>query len=100
MLTNFFAWLMIGGIEQHISSRNYFQGFNMNCTNKNSVMDLITVIVKKYIWDCKQRFTVPNLDSLKIVFLSEYSHLMRDSQKVRNFTHKSKIFENHIEIRF
>jgi len=100
MLTNFFAWLMIDGIEQHLSSRNYFQGFNMNCTNKNMVMDLITVIAKKYIWDCKQRFTVPNLDSLKIVFLSEYSHLMRDSQKVRKFTHKSKIFDNHNEIRF
>jgi len=100
MLVNFFEWLRIRDFDQQISPRNYFQGFNMNCENKNRVMDLITVIVKKYIWDCKQRFTVPNLDSLKLIFVSEYSHLMRDSQKVRKFTHKSKIFENHIEIRF
>jgi len=100
MLIDFFSWLSITGVNHHISPRDFFQGFELNCVNKNRVLDLITIIVKKYIWDCKVRFTVPRLDHLKNTFLAEYSHLMRDNRTVREFTQKSRIFNNHLEIRF
>jgi hypothetical protein len=28
-------------------------------------------LVKKYLWDCKQRFSLPNLDNAKVLLLEE-----------------------------
>jgi len=100
ILVPFFTWIFNSNNVRYISRQEYFQGFSTDCSNKNKVLDLVLIIFKKYIWDCKLRFTLPNLAGLKNHFISVYTNICSISRKVRDFTDKSAIFENNAEIRF
>jgi len=98
-LTDFFRWLFNDG-ETSLNKREFFTGTNYENVNKNKVLDLILILVKKTIWDCKLRFCVPNFHILKNYFLEEYGKLYKNSAVVRNFTLKSDFFLNREDIRF
>jgi len=49
LLDTFFTWIFNTGTAYHISSRSFFQGFEFECHNKNKVLDLVLILVKKYI---------------------------------------------------
>jgi hypothetical protein len=51
--------------------QNYFGTFNMESTAKNVILQLVCALIKKYIWDCKLRFSLPNLDCGKDFLKSE-----------------------------
>ena len=96
----FFTWIFNSNNVRYISRQEYFQGFSTDCSNKNKVLELVLIIFKKYIWDCKLRFTIPHLAGIKSHFISVYKNIFSISRKVRDFTDKSAIFENNAEIRF
>jgi len=100
VLEQFYGWLINEGTPLQISRKEYFQGFDHDCNSKKIVMDLCNIIVKKYIWDCKLRFTLPEFSSLKSTFISEYSLIYNGNRSVRTQTQKSNIFTGNIEIRF
>ena len=93
VLTPFYSWILRTPTE--LRSVDFFVGFCYECKNKNLVMDLINIITKKYIWDCKLRFAVPNLEGLKVMFTNSYSFVYKNYRTVRDFTDKSDIFVNH-----
>ena len=97
---DFFTWLLNSNTHIHVSAREFFVGFNFDNTHKNAVLDVILVLLKKTIWDCKLRFIVPTGAMLKESFFEEYKKLFRNSSKVREITRRSDIFLNHPEIRF
>jgi len=99
-LIEFFTWLFNSNAQITISRTEYFVGFSYENVSKNQVLDLILVLVKKSIWDCKQRFCVPTGNILKTSFLEEYGKLFKNSGKVREITRKSDIFLNNDNIRF
>jgi hypothetical protein len=99
VLLLFYKWLLSDdGYE--LGRRDFFQGFDMNCPKKNLTLDYVGVIIKKYIWDCKLRFTIPNLQNMKSNFLDSYSTIYKISSKIRDTTNKSGIFTRHDNIHF
>jgi hypothetical protein len=98
VLLPFYSWILRTPVELGI--KDFFVGFSFECSNKNLVMDLINIITKKYIWDCKLRFNIPNIDDLKAMFIKNYSFWYKNYQKIRDYTDKSDIFVNHNEIHF
>jgi hypothetical protein len=51
-------------------------------------MFLLSMLVKKYIWDCKQRFTLPNMENAKSFIREEVKIMCCCSKKAK------KIFLN------
>jgi len=100
LLAGYFGWLFNMPGNRNISAKEFFQGFDFECKNKQFVLDICNIIVKKFIWDCKLRFNIPTLANLKHCFMSEYSKLYRNIRTVRESTNKSHFFEIHREIRF
>jgi len=85
---------------RNLSAKEFFQGFDFECNNKKFVLDICNILAKKYIWDCKLRFSIPSLINLKNNFMSDFSNLYKNSRLVRESTNKSHFFENHREIHF
>jgi hypothetical protein len=69
-----FSWVL--GEPINISRQEFFVHFNRPDHRKNEALFLISALVKKYIWDCKQRYTLPNLNHAKI-FLREEIKIIR-----------------------
>ena len=67
---------------------------------KNKILDITCAIVKKYIWDCKLRFTVPNFANLKEIFMDFLGTTYKNVGKFRELLNKTDLFHNHQEIRF
>ena len=88
----FFTWIFNSENVRYISRLEYFQGFNTECRNTNKVLELVLIIFKKYIWDCKLRFTSPHINGIKTYFISTYKNIYSISRKVREFTDKSAFF--------
>ena len=99
-LREFFGWIFGSQLPYDIGLREFFIGFNFDNVNKSKVLDLILILVKKIIWDCKLRFTVPDSELLKKCFLEEYKKIHNASGYVRSVTAKSDIFLNRADIRF
>jgi len=95
----FYSWLLSDN-NRIVSPREFLQGFDTNCTKKNFVLDLVNIVVKKYVWDCKLRFSIPNLHDLKSNFMDTYTNFYKMSSKVRHFTNNSGTFTGHAQIRF
>ncbi len=67
-LIEFFTWLFNSNAQITISRTEYFVGFSYENVAKNQVLDLVLVLVKKTIWDCKLRFCVPTGNILNFSF--------------------------------
>jgi len=98
VLIPFYRWVLRN--HDWLRTNDYFIGFNFTCNNKIKVLDLINILTKKYIWDCKLRYNVPNLDELKVQTINSYRFAYKNYRAVREFTDKSEIFLQHNEIRF
>jgi len=97
-LRGFFAWVFNDGTG--FGYREFFTGFQFENVNKNKALDITINIVKKVIWDCKLRYSVPTLDILKNTFLWEIRLLYKNSKTVREIIRKSDLFLNHRDIHF
>jgi hypothetical protein len=64
-----FSWFL--GERANISRQEFFVTFNRTDHRKNEPLFIFAVLVKKYIWDCKQRFSLPNLENAKVLLLEE-----------------------------
>jgi len=99
LLTDFYTWIFSTDHPRYISKFEFFVGFNFECNYKNTVLHLINILVKKYIWDCKLRFTIPVVADLKLLVSREIEHIYRLNSKMRIALTRSNLFVNH-EIHF
>ena len=96
-IQQFFHWIRADII---VGSRNYFTGFDNPNIHANKLLYIVTSILKKCIWDCKLRFTVPTIEILKQNFLVEINKLYSTSSFIRDLITKSALFANHNDIHF
>ena len=68
---------------RRISRQNFFGTFNWESNYKNIIMQLVCALIKKYIWDCKFRFTLPNLDCGKEFLKIDLDRIICQSAKMR-----------------
>jgi hypothetical protein len=67
-----------GNVNFVFSRREYFSTFERRDASYalNQALTIVTKIIIKYIWDCKTRFSIPNvgdcLDSIKEKFQLQY----------------------------
>ena len=77
-VTNFindvFSWILREPTV--ILRQEFFVTFNRQEHRKNEALRLISYLVKKFIWDSKQRFSLPNLARCK-TFISEEVKIMK-----------------------
>jgi hypothetical protein len=66
-----------------ISRHNFFGTFNMESNCKNILMQVVCALFKKYIWDCKLRFCLPNLACGKDFLKEELDRIICQSSKMR-----------------
>ncbi len=100
VLGNFYGWLFNQNEQMDLSARDFFQGFNFACPNKTFVLDLCSIIVKKFLWDCKLRFYIPSFESMKTYFTTEICNLYKNIKRVREAIIKSRFFVDHNGLRF
>jgi hypothetical protein len=62
-----FTWYL--GERANVTRQEFFVTFNRADHRKNEPLFIFSALVKKYLWDCKQRFSLPNLENAKILLL-------------------------------
>jgi hypothetical protein len=67
--------------------------FNKPDHRKNYALLIISVLVKKYIWDCKQRSALPNQDHAKIFIREEIKIIQHCSSKANFVLQNSGILQ-------
>ena len=99
-IQRFYIWLLDPHNIGAISRTEYFVGFNMECERKNRTLLLVNLLVKKYLWDCKLRFTLPVLNDLQKSVLDGISDIAKISNKMRDTFLRSALFDHLDEIHF
>jgi len=69
LITNFYTWFLNTDAQRFVSKSEFFVGFNHENFIVNKILHMVNLLVKKYIWDCKQRFTIPTIENLKSYIL-------------------------------
>jgi hypothetical protein len=85
LLSNFFRWFS-NDPNFEFTRSEFFVGFDRNgfSSARNEVLNIASHMVKKFIWDCKQRFCVPNIMYLKTHIKLELESVSSISGKFRS----------------
>ncbi len=67
---------------QIIRRKTFFGVYSTENTSKNVIMQIVAALIKKYIWDCKTRFTIPDLESGKDFIRYEMDRITSQSSKI------------------
>ena len=100
LLTQLSNWLLFQNPTRYFSRAEFFSGFTMECNHKNFVLDTVIHYTKKFIWDCKLRYHIPTLDTLKLYLLTELKNCYKISRKFREIYNKCDLFGHIQELRF
>jgi hypothetical protein len=80
LITDFFSDIL----GTTVSRQEYF-GFPTRQNNhSNIILYYVSLLIKKYIWDCKQRQVLPSSDWLNEYFFSEFKTMTSISINLRN----------------
>ena len=99
-ITNFYTWIFGTDRPRFVNRREFFAGFNLGCSHKNKILDIVGALFKKFIWDCKLRFNIPNSNDANNFFISEFNCIVRVNRSIRESAIKSGILNHIVEIRF
>lgn len=83
-------------IFNRLSRQHFFGVFNTGSEPKNHLLQLVSNLIKKYIWDCKNRFGLPNLIHGKDYVREELERIISQKSKVRK-TYEASGFDIHRE---
>jgi hypothetical protein len=100
IIEEFYRWLRNREIGYMPTRSEFFCNFELECSKQEKTLLIVNLIVKKYIWDCKLRFTVPNTNALKNIFINEINLIIRQSPTMKKTMEQSAVFANINEIRF
>jgi hypothetical protein len=95
LLTNIFSWIT-GDNDFTFTRQEFFTGFNREgfCTAKNDSLTLVSNITKKFIWDSKVRFCLPNYQHLQITIKLELESIHMIGGKSRKMLHDGGLLQN------
>ena len=97
-IQEFYVWIF--NEDRFVNHTEFFVGFSTECEKKNNVLHIVNLLVKKFIWDCKLRFTVPSYMYLKKFVISELNNISNTSPKMKNLYIQSALFDHIPEISF
>ena len=86
---NIFSWML--DTNTVVTRNEIFTVFNRADHRKNDALNLLSKILLKYYWDCKQRFCLPNLENAKVILRSEFNTLKLCNKKIRTIFDNSGI---------
>jgi hypothetical protein len=82
-LTNqIFSWILEENVE--ISRQELFTVFNRADFRKNDCLTILSKLIIKFYWDCKQGFCLPTLSAAKTVLKCEMEVMTKCNSKVKN----------------
>jgi hypothetical protein len=88
LITQVSNWLFNNDTGDNISKQEFFIVPRTEHVNDKKFLLVFNCLVKKYVWDCKLSYTVPNNDKLKVFIISELRRIFKLDKKFE------KIFEN------
>jgi hypothetical protein len=62
--------------------KNFFGVYHMENNSKNIIMQIVAALIKKYIWDCKVRFSLQDLECGKDFIRYELDRITSQSSKI------------------
>jgi hypothetical protein len=92
-LTDFFVWFT-NDHNFSFTRQEFFVGFNRDGFNseKNEILTLASHMVKKFIWDSKQRFCIPNIQHMRLHIKLEFESIAKINRKFQNKLRDSGFF--------
>jgi hypothetical protein len=85
IVLGFLEWLVNNReISETFTRTNFFGTFGTGNLNLNKFLQLSCVLLKKFIWDCKMRFTLPNLELCKDWIKAELDRILSHNKKIRD----------------
>ena len=84
-----FSWIL--GTAANVSRQEFFVNFSRADTTKNETLFIISMLLKKFMWDCKQRFCLPNIQNAKSFIREEIKIMTSCSSKARTVIFNSGI---------
>ena len=80
-----YTWVL--GPDDFISMtrNNFFGRFKFECSKKNWGLDYVNLLFKKYVWNCKQRKSLPNTEYAKTYIKNGIKSAYEISTKFRGF---------------
>ena len=99
LLEEFFS--LVFNVQYRMVTRSeYFAGFNLEFEPDNKILNVIVILVKKFIWDGKLRFTLPRTDALVTSINTEFGRIIRTNGILASNLNKSRIFNANFNFRF
>jgi hypothetical protein len=65
-----------------INRKNFFGVYNMENKNNNIIMQIVAALIKKFIWDCKVRFSVLDLECGKDFIRYKMDRIISQCNKI------------------
>jgi hypothetical protein len=96
-LKTFYNWLWNTLDIEHISRQEFFVTPNTGNLVDDKVLIIINCIVKKYIWDCKQKHCTPNFLDLKTVVTGHIQTYQRLDKKFAGNLMRASFYANIIQ---
>ena len=92
LLAQFFSWIFSTVEPRHVSRLEFFVGFDTGNEKKDKTLNVINLLVKKFIWDCKLRYCIPSLESLKTNVCSELKRIASVQNLMKDLFIGSELF--------
>ena len=91
----------IFNVDYRMATRSeYFVGFQTACESDNKLLDLLTLLAKKFIWDCKLRYTIPTIVNLSLFIEEEILRIKKQSKKVTRYINSCAFLAQNRNFRF
>ena len=96
----FYGWLLNSPDPYFLRRSDYFAGFELEQKNKIKTLHVVNLLVKKFIWDCKLRFTVPRFLDMKNWIVNDIRRMTMENRSFREMVNQSNLDNLIAEIRF
>jgi len=95
LLSNFFSWVFSTNEPRYVSRADFFAGFKTEDAKKDKTLNVVNILVKKFIWDCKLRFCLPTGEDLKKKVITEMKRIASVQNCMREIFIQSELFNIH-----
>ena len=96
LLENFYSEVF--GIRYRMVTRSeFFVGFNLTNKAECFILDIVNLLVKKFIWDCKLRFQTPSTERLTIFIKSECARMKSTGSVFRTKLNRSPLLSAYLD---
>jgi len=100
LISEFYTWVFNSNERRHLTRTEYFVGFNTGNMWSDQVLHVVNLLVKKYIWDSKLRFTIPKTEDLKKSVISELERIVTQNKSFREKMLRIDLENINNEVRF